>query len=129
MKGGLMPAINDFRCDRCEFSLPSGWGGDMYVTDEAGKRVVCPHPCEYAVVSEVLGADAPPELVEQRTGFNSDGVCLDCLAQFSIDLDRDARACQKCKSARIATVQELVGKPCPKCKAGTIREIETGMWS
>ena len=61
-----MPPINDFKCDKCGFQLPSGWGGYMYVTDQTGKRIVCPHPCEFATVSQVLGANAPRELTSTR---------------------------------------------------------------
>jgi DNA-directed RNA polymerase subunit RPC12/RpoP len=124
-----MPPINDFKCDKCGFQLPSGWGGYMYVTDQTGKRIVCPHPCEFATVYQVLGANAPRELIQQRTGFNSDCLCLDCLKEFNIDLKRDARACPHCNSNRIGSLQELVDGPCPKCKEGTIQEIVTGAWS
>lgn len=26
-----MPPINQYKCDKCGFALPSGWGGYMYV--------------------------------------------------------------------------------------------------
>jgi DNA-directed RNA polymerase subunit RPC12/RpoP len=41
-----MPTISDYKCDKCGFSLTSGWGGYMYVMDQTGKRIVCPHPVE-----------------------------------------------------------------------------------
>ncbi|NLB70306.1 MAG: hypothetical protein GX804_11625 [Lentisphaerae bacterium] len=124
-----MPAINDYKCDNCGFCLPSGWGGYMYVIDDDGKRIVCPHPREFATVAEVLGDDAPPELVELRTGFNSYCLCLECLKKVELDLDRDLRECPKCTSNNITSLSELVGHSCPKCKEGTIKEIETGMWT
>ena len=124
-----MPLINIFRCDKCKFSLPSGWGGYMYVTNQADERIVCPHPSEYYTVIAVLGEEAPQELIEQRTGFNSYCLCLNCLANFEMDLERDARVCQKCQSNLIASVREMVGRICPKCKKGTIQEIETGLVS
>jgi hypothetical protein len=103
----------------------------MYVTDQTGKRIKCPHPHEFWTVAEVLRAEATrtEELIEQRTGFNSYCLCLDCLANLEIDLERDARVCPSCKSTHIASLREMVGGTCPKCKEGTIQEIETGWWS
>ncbi len=123
-----MPAINRFECDKCDFKLPSGWGGHMYVSDQAGNRIVCPHPAEYAKAYQVLGGDASWELIEQRTGFNSVCLCRDCLQIFHLDLKRDARTCLNCRSSRVASLEELVGGICPKCMIGTIQEIETGRW-
>lgn len=34
----------------------------------------------------VLGRNATPDLIKERTGFNSHCVCLDCLHQFDADL-------------------------------------------
>lgn len=39
---------------------------------------------------------------------------------------KDERECPKCGSKNVKTEFELIGKPCPKCKEGTIEEIETG---
>jgi len=101
----------------------------MYVTDDNGRRIVCPHPGEMRTVSEVLGKDAPREIIEARTGFNSHCVCLDCLSQFELDMSRDERRCPGCNSSNVKTEREMVGKLCPKCKKGTITEIDTGMIS
>jgi len=30
---------------------------------------------------------------------------------------------------KLKTVSELIDEPCPKCKEGIIKEIETGIWS
>ena len=124
-----MPPYNHFRCSRCRFSLPSGWGGIRYVTDENGQKIICPHPGDFFQIYEVLGESASGELVDQRTGFNSDCLCLDCLAKFQIDLKREQRICPKCRSNHVNSVKELVGEPCPKCKDGTVQEIETGSFS
>jgi len=121
-----MPEINHYRCNQCELSLPSGWGGCMYVEDDDGRRIICPHPGERSTVAEALGKDAPRELVEARTGFNSHCVCLDCLGQFKLDIKKDDRRCPHCNSRKVKTVRELVGEPCPKCKEGVIEEIWTG---
>jgi DNA-directed RNA polymerase subunit RPC12/RpoP len=124
-----MPPINRYECDRCDFRLPGGWGGYMYVTDEAGARIVCPHPAEHVTVTKVLGEGAPGKLIRERTGFSSHCVCLDCLHQFDLDLERDERGCPQCGSAVVKSLREMIGKPCPKCKRGTVREIRTGIIS
>jgi len=122
-----MPLINDYRCNTCGFVLPSGWGGHTYVTDDCGNIIVCPHPSEMSTILEVLGDDASDDLIRQRTGFNSDCLCMDCLWQFYLDLQRDSHICPRCKSGNIRSLKELINQRCPKCKQGTIREIPTGI--
>jgi len=135
-----MPGIFEFRCDHCGFELPTGWGGYMYVVNDQGERIVCPHPCEDLTVREVLGPNASRQLTRQRTGFNSYCVCLDCLHQCELDLGnegclffffvrqpRDLWSCPHCRSRKIRTVDELTGEPCPECQVGTIVAIYTGI--
>ena len=130
----LMPFISKHLCDKCDFCLPTGWGGHMYVTDKDGERIICPHPGEGRTVERVLTAENPgitqkgiAEIYKLRTGHNSDAVCRHCLYQFELDVKRDQRVCPQCGSADIGTVKEMLGKPCPRCKAGKIRAIPTGM--
>ena len=135
-----MPHIFEYKCSLCEFTMPTGWGGYMYVIDNNGRRIVCPHPGEASVVAEILkidedtlfgfpwllrSDDAPVQLLEERTGFNSYCVCLDCVSQFELDIDRDERKCPKCGSEKVRTEPEMVGEPCPKCKKGTVELIDT----
>ena len=123
----------------------------MYVVDDCGVRIACPHPGESEIIERVLGPDAPRELIKARTGFNSDCVCLDCLQQFQADLghqsrsllenasctcltrianmaspDKDDRLCPKCGSENVRTLREMIGERCPACGVGTIQEISTG---
>lgn len=116
----------------------------MYVIDSQGRRIMCPHPGEDQKVSYVLGKNASSRLIRARTGFNSDCVCLECLAQFKLDIGneefskfswryyygaikkRDKRKCPSCDSTKVRTVPEMVDQECPKCKIGHIREIWTG---
>jgi hypothetical protein len=98
-----MPPISDFRCNKCRYSLPSGWGGYTYVQDVKGKRKICQHPAEVVTIARVLGLKEseifPPrteeirKLLKERTGFLFDCVCLDCLEKFSLDLAKDERRC------------------------------------
>ena len=120
-----MSRFNHHGCDKCDIDLPSGWGGYMYVTDESGKRIGCPVPAA-DTIDLVLGVNASEELFKQRTGFNSDCLCLDCLQKCSLDLNRDDVTCPICKSGRVSSLMDLVGKPCPKCQDGTIRAIFSG---
>ena len=112
----------------------------MYVLDGRGTRVICPHPGEEAEVARVLGVKekalrCPCEpnttkkakhhqevfhLALTRTGFLSDCICHDCLAQFGLDLQRDEKRCPTCSSSEVTTLHDLLGEPCPRCKEGTI---------
>ena len=139
-----MPAINDYKCNKCDLSFPSGWGGYFYVIDDNGKRIICPHPGEYIMAEEVLGRDIPDDIFNERTGFNSYCICLDCHRQFELDIGddekaesswryfhgairkRDERLCLNCNSANVKTVLELIGGQCPVCRKGTVEEISTG---
>jgi hypothetical protein len=128
-----MPAISDYKCRKCGFELPSGWGHYFYVEDDEGERIICPHPEEDRYVRQVLGVrELSPEIVRSRTGFNSHCVCLDCLHQFDADLgetgyspyesfvgiacsyeprrrpQKDKRECAKCRSENVKTALELV---------------------
>ena len=143
-----MPRTNKYRCSKCKFKLPEGWGYDFYVENDKGKRIICGHPGERGHIAEALGERASIlEVVRERTGFNSDCVCLDCLHQFQADLGesgwspyeslideykprlkrkKDKRECPECKSKNVKTELEMVGETCPKCKEGVIEEIWTG---
>lgn len=136
-----MPPVNVYRCPKCGFAFPAGWGGYMYVEDETGERIPCPHPTEWAVVAKILGPHAPEELIAKRVGFNSDCICLDCQRQFPADVGdetanpwrsfyesdrpKDRRECPACKSKNVKTVFESIGQTCPRCKEGTIVELES----
>lgn len=144
-----MPLINDYKCTKCDLTLPRGWGYYFYVADESGKGIVCGHPGERSDVEKVLGKNAPLEIIRDRTGFNSHCMCLDCLHQFVADLGvgksywspfedaiarykprpregRDKKQCPKCRSTNVKTELEMVGEICPKCKEGIIERIWTG---
>ena len=146
-----MPDINKYKCSKCKFKLPEGWGYDFYVENDKGERIRCGHPSERMHVTEVLGERASiPEVVRERTGFNSHCICLDCLHQFRADLGiikkdywspyelyleqhlprpkqgKDKRECPECKSKNVKMELEMVGEPCPQCKEGVIEEVFTG---
>ena len=131
-----MPKIYNYKCDRCSFGLPRGWGGCLYVENDKGERITCGHPGEEDIIKRVLGKKYSEELRKERVGFNNNCICSDCLYKFRADLndswwekDKDKRECPKCKSEKVNTVSELVNKTCPKCKKGTIKKIWTGIIS
>lgn len=140
-----MPAINEYKCNKCGFSLPEGWGGYVYVEHGKGKRVPIPHPLELDIFRRlsiieiflgILGKEPFRQIIKERrkAGFNSHCICLDCLTQFDLDIGdaeqaksswrymygaikrRDERICPYCNSKNVKTVFELIGKPCPRCK-------------
>ncbi len=98
----------------------------MYVKNSHGEKIVCPHPAEMGVVYEVLGKDASDELIRETTGHNSYCLCLSCLSQFELDVDKQMRNCPSCHSNWVRTVLELVDDICPQCNIGTIMEEDTG---
>ena len=70
-----MPQINDYRCNKCGFKMPSGYGGYGYVEDDKGKRIPLSHPGHYEI-EEVLGKNpfqTPPRF-ERRV--LTDGILL-----------------------------------------------------
>ncbi len=135
---------NMFRCDRCDFNVEST-GGAVYVTTKRGKHKVCPHPSEGMVISQELGFKDLFELrsfpfkrvkdptkralIQERTGFWSHCLCPDCLKDFDLDWTRDDHKCPQCGSRRVGFVADLHGKPCPKCKQGTVIRKWTGVVS
>jgi len=150
-----VPTISEYKCNKCSFTLPKGWGGYLYVIDDKGNRIVCIHPSERTIIQKVLGKEASEAIIRERTGYNSDCVCLDCLRQFELDIGdaegkgdrgtyswryyyyeyrpygtmrrRDKRICPKCSSSNVKTIPEIVGEICPKCKEGVIEETLIGM--
>ena len=122
-----MPVIYNYRCTHCNLSLPPGWGSYMYVKNSHGEKVVCPHPVEMDVAYAMIGEDASDELIREMTGQNSYCLCLSCLNQFEMDVDKEPRSCPGCHSSQVKAVLELVGGMCPKCKGGTIVKEDTGI--
>src|SRR5437763_5617790 len=101
-----MPIISRYSCNRCDFEMPTGWGSYMYAIDSEGKRVVCPHPGELCAAEQITGLDYSQARLAGRIGYARDCVCLSCLHQFELDLDRDARVCPRCAAAQVSTMRE-----------------------
>ena len=99
----------------------------MYVVDPQGERIHCPHPLEFYTIEEVTGLGFNEAVDKGLCGYLSDFICCECLEQFSLDIKRDILHCPSCTSAETISVNEIVGKKCPKCGDGTIVAEDTGI--
>ena len=86
-----MPQVNKFKCNKCDFEMPSGWGGYIYVIDFFGARVICEHPGEGRKVLQVTGFSITEAEQKGLVGKISYCICLNCLAQFLIKMRRLAK--------------------------------------
>ena len=130
-----MPDINDYICNNCHFSLPQGWGGYLYVIDDNGKRIVCPHPDEGRTIRKILGKKATKQMILDQTGYNSDCVCLNCLHQFELDIGDDEGAednnersvryyyCKYSMFHSYGTNKRRDQRICPKCKSENVKTV------
>ncbi len=121
-----MPGISNFACNNCDFTLPSGWGRSVYAIGADGLRVLCPHPGEQFTVQKVTGFDQLKAMEMGLCGVHHDCLCCDCMGQIKLDLERDRRQCPSCLSSNVLSVEEMVGKNCPRCGIGVIEEEDTG---
>lgn len=123
-----MPGEYDYYCtdDSCDFTAPEGWGYYMYAVTDDGERVTCPHPGEREAAREVIGSDATEAELDDRTGFNYYCVCLNCVAQFDLDPERDEMVCPDCGGEAVERIVDLVDEPCPACESGTFVAEDTG---
>ena len=120
--------IRRHECNECGVAFPTGWGGYTYAVDDDGHRVVCPHPCEMDELFRVTGMTYAEATAAGRLGYAKHCIREDCLHQFDLDWDRDAHQCPACASNRIATLRNLIGKKCPRCKVGLIEAISPIQW-
>jgi len=49
-----MPTMNRYQCNKCDFYLPGGYGGYVFVENDKGERIRCLHPGERMMINEVL---------------------------------------------------------------------------
>ena len=124
-----MPQVNKFKCNKCDFEMPSGWGGYIYVIDFFGARVICEHPGEGRKVLQVTGFSITEAEQKGLVGKISYCICLNCLAQYELDFDKDEKTCKICGSRQIVSEKQLVGNKCPKCKDSDFEEVLTKIWA
>jgi hypothetical protein len=164
-----MPPINIYACKTCRIKFHVGWGGYRYVETNDGQRKECAHPIEDAEIAKTLGLtydevceirwkkpawwwsnkrrkryEEIAQLIEERTGYNSLCICLNCKKPAYLDLGdaetakaswryhygavkhKDKRQCPDCGDLEIMSLFEMLGKPCPLCGRGRVEEIVTG---
>ena len=83
--------------------------------DNLGKRVVCPHPAEVHTINKVTGLNYSEARDAGRVGFAQHCICLECLKQLDLDLERDAVVCPGCSSPNVRSLRALIGQKCPRC--------------
>jgi predicted Zn-ribbon and HTH transcriptional regulator len=130
--------IYGYRCNSCGYILDESNGGYLYLQNDRGDRIPLKDHGEREIIAqmlrmeeealhdcEVLAAsqEAMIELMEERVGYLSACVCIDCLGQFGLDLRKDALVCPHCRSEHIRTLLEMTGKRCPKCNTGRMERF------
>lgn len=150
-----MPEICSYECSSCGFAVASTFSGGMYAIDDKGARVPCLHPGEFSTAAEVLGisdheltaalsrlsaasrGEAQPhqsdserrldEQVASRVKFTAGYCCFDCCARMELDSSLTVRTCPSCGGNALHAPVESLGRQCPKCHAGIIREVGMGI--
>lgn len=113
-----MPPIDSYKCTKCDFRMPSGWGTYLYALDSDNNRIRCPHPGEHAAVKRITGLPLDEAKERNLVGRVSYCVCKDCSELHELDLKKDPIRCTKCNSLDIVSQTKLIGDMCPKCKKG-----------
>lgn len=125
--------LYDHRCNFCGFILDESTGGYLYLQNNMGERIPLRDHGEREIIAQMLRAEeeslsdfnavdasqsALIDLMEERVGYLTSCVCIDCLEQFGLDLRKDKIECPHCKSENVWTLLEMTDKRCPKCKSG-----------
>lgn len=122
-----MPPIWKYHCDTCSFKMTGGWGGSLYVLNKDNERISCVHPTERATIRRMTGLSFNEAREQGKIGFESYCVCLTCLHQDILDLQRDSRLCSSCSEGIVVSANELLDKKCPKCRNGTFIRTDSGV--
>lgn len=124
-----MPKIYIYHCDTCDFTMPSGWGSNVYAVSDAGERIVCDHPGESYTMKMITGLSIMEARATGQAGTLTTCVCSNCLHQGEYDQARDARLCPVCSKGELQSNNELLGETCPKCGKGTFTRTWNGVMS
>ncbi|MFK5955525.1 MAG: hypothetical protein QM477_03670 [Planctomycetota bacterium] len=92
-------------CSHCSFRA-GGWDeGKPYNLDEKGKKVYGYHP-----------SSEPYSCLYSIHRYT----CLSCARRIRNDTREATLNCPRCDSEDLCPDAQLFGKPCPKCKKGTL---------
>lgn len=119
----------EYRCDKCGFSVTAWEDGNPYVLDNDGKRNFFYHPGEQGKIDTVILKDCGrvlqgterEEYLKGRFGNEGEYLCADCGHVSRIDEKVDEFVCESCGKPKLTDVCRLEGKTCPKCGAGKFR--------
>lgn len=130
-------AMCGYRCSICGFILDESHGGYLYLRNNNGVRVPLKDKNERETVAQILfdeeetlstdnsdDARKVVDIMDERIGYVSACVCMNCLDQFGLDLRKDTIQCPHCRSDRVRTFLEMTNKRCPKCQSGQLDKVK-----
>ena len=109
-------------CTNCDNSLEQWSDGNPYYIDP---RKIFTAPRSRCKVY-VYHPDIPDFPI---AGNDVPHLCLSCNHQFNVDTEKPRTSCTKCRSRNIVDAWRSGGKPCPKCKKGTLVARDSGCFS
>ncbi len=115
-----MPPIFQIQCRACGFQSSDEVVVTMYVLDDRGTRVICPHPTEDDTVMEVTGLEFEEAEAAGLIRYMRPYLCLTCEAVSTLDRNHDAIQCQACGSGSLVFFGEVEGRACPRCGAASL---------
>lgn len=128
--------VHGFRCPACGFTLDESNGGFLYVTNDNGERVSLKGAKEKEAIARILLneefsfcpddanlSQTTIDILEERVGYMSACLCMNCFHQFGLDLRKDEVECPGCRSDQVRTFLTMLYKPCPKCRSGLMETI------
>lgn len=114
--------LYSYECNECDFTFPLGGTAVMYATDDQGERHPCLHPGEDYTIFRYTGLSYAEAKASGRIGSMQHCVCMECLAQFDLDADRDPLVCPGCSSNAVEFEKNLIDNQCPSCRKGKIEQ-------
>lgn len=134
--------ILGYRCGVCGFVLDESHGGYLYLRNNNGVRVPLRNKDQRETVAQILldeeetlytddsddsdDSHKVVDIMDERIGYVSACVCMNCLDQFGLDLRKDTIECPHCKSDQVRTFLEMTSKRCPKCQSGQMNKLGNG---
>ncbi len=132
-----MPRVYKYICNHCDYTFDIGTGDLIFVIDKEGKRTMGRSSWDFRTIEEIMRkswnfngevtSDEYYALIKNKVGKIQMCVCLNCLELVYLVWDSEDRMCSKCKSTKVILIDDLVGKRCPNCDAGTVVKENFGI--